>query len=289
MNIRFNTVVNSLTLTGTFDDGLGAANYANNARCQYKISVSGGASRIDANLVNLDSERYWDFLCGLLIKDPYTDPLPNYPSVRPGVNDVTTCRSGQVQWSGTSSSGIIIFTFKSDNGGNRPGFTINYVVTPVDTCVACPAGSVSQAGTAAVIEDCCCDVGYTGPNGGICTACGEGTYTPFLGSGECVFKPLTCGGCRPGLFLSEAACVLCPEHSTTFAYTNATAATDCFCDPGYTSMVRDQSLNQCSSCEIGYFKTASGNETALSSEHQHDGKRLSHTRFVSLKCQIFPL
>lgn len=78
---------------------------------------------------------------------------------------------------------------------------------------------------------------------------------------------LTCRGCGPGRFLSgqnsEAECVRCPEHSTTFAYSNATTATDCFCDPGYTSIVRGHGLDQCSSCEIGYFKTDPGNATCV--------------------------
>jgi hypothetical protein len=86
-------------------------------------------------------------------------------------------------------------------------------------------------------------------------------WLPILG----VEALLTCRGCAPGEFVSlngsQPVCTRCPEHSTTLAYANATAATDCICVPGYTSLVRERSLDQCSSCELGYFKTTPGNET----------------------------
>ena len=46
------------------------------------------------------------------------------------------------------------------------------------------AGSSSTAGSDAS-TDCTCNAGFTGPNGGTCTACGAGTYKAVSGAGSC--------------------------------------------------------------------------------------------------------
>jgi hypothetical protein len=40
-------------------------------------------------------------------------------------------------------------------------------------CLLCPSDSNSPSGTT-TLENCLCNVGYTGPNGGNCSACGAG-------------------------------------------------------------------------------------------------------------------
>ena len=50
------------------------------------------------------------------------------------------------------------------------------------------AGSSSPAGSDAA-SDCACDAGFTGPNGGTCTACPAGTYKAASGAGSCSSCP----------------------------------------------------------------------------------------------------
>ena len=56
------------------------------------------------------------------------------------------------------------------------------------TCVACPTHSASPPGSDAS-GDCTCNAGYTGPNGGTCTACEEGKYKDSSGTGACTACP----------------------------------------------------------------------------------------------------
>lgn len=48
------------------------------------------------------------------------------------------------------------------------------------------------------MTDCLCNVGYTGPDGGLCTACPAGTFKAIDGSGECVL-------CDAGTFQAATA------------------------------------------------------------------------------------
>ncbi len=52
------------------------------------------------------------------------------------------------------------------------------------TCVNCPANSISPANNTS-LEACVCHAGFTGPNGGPCTACVSGTYKTTTGSVAC--------------------------------------------------------------------------------------------------------
>ena len=62
------------------------------------------------------------------------------------------------------------------------------------------------------IEDCECNAGYTGPDGGPCEACVWGTYKEVSGTAECSL-------CSAGKYLpasgqtSGSACRACPIHS----------------------------------------------------------------------------
>jgi hypothetical protein len=52
------------------------------------------------------------------------------------------------------------------------------------TCVNCPANSISPANSTS-LQACVCNAGFTGPNGGPCTACVAGTYKTTTGSVAC--------------------------------------------------------------------------------------------------------
>ena len=69
---------------------------------------------------------------------------------------------------------------------------------------------------------------------------------------------LNCIACPAGFFLhmdgENATCETCFAHSTTFAFTNASKQTDCFCVAGYTN-----SSEECVPCAEHHFKSSSGN------------------------------
>ena len=52
-------------------------------------------------------------------------------------------------------------------------------------CIDCPAYSFSQYASDEA-TDCTCNKGYTGPNGGTCTACSFGTYKDVMGTADCI-------------------------------------------------------------------------------------------------------
>ena len=97
-------------------------------------------------------------------------------------------------------------------------------------CQDCPANSMSAAGSTG-LSDCSCKSGYTGTDGGTCTACVEGTYKMNAGSGAC----LECGsGKYSGAVgaTGESACSTCPANSD--APGGSTSAVSCRCNAGFT-------------------------------------------------------
>jgi hypothetical protein len=122
-------------------------------------------------------------------------------------------------------------------------------------CTSCPADSQSVAGST-VSTSCKCNAGFSGPDGGSCTACGAGKYKDTIGStlctscpagssspagsitqGNCVcmagFKGLNggpCTKCPPGEYSAAgaASCLTCPVNMWSYA-----GAQDCYCNVGY--------------------------------------------------------
>jgi len=109
-------------------------------------------------------------------------------------------------------------------------------------CALCPANSMSMPGSA-LVENCKCDAGYTGPDGGPCTACETGTYKPDTGAAPCQSCPAgtfnskhgghavtSCTRCRKGKYnpdegsASESDCLQCPEG--TYHRTRGVASVD---------------------------------------------------------------
>ena len=97
-----------------------------------------------------------------------------------------------------------------------------------EACVnVCPANSDSPAGSVA-ITDCTCNAGYTGANGGVCTACEAGTFKASSGS---------------------ETCTECPQN----AFSPPASVEDgaCACNKGYTGI-------DCHACQAGKFKHVTG-------------------------------
>tara|TARA_Y100000389_G_scaffold37286_1_gene31606 strand:+ start:22706 stop:31351 length:8646 start_codon:yes stop_codon:yes gene_type:complete len=96
----------------------------------------------------------------------------------------------------------------------------------LEACLACPTGSTTNATGKDELEDCICDLGYTGTGGASCVACAAGEYKASTGS---------------------VACTTCPVGSTSPEA--STASTDCVCEsPAYTG----DPGGPCT-CSPGYF------------------------------------
>ena len=102
------------------------------------------------------------------------------------------------------------------------------------SCLGCPAGSYSNAGSAS------------------CTACAAGTWSSSLAG--------ACTQCAAGTFsaatsqTSAAACAACnPGYSS-----NAGASACTLCAPGYYGVVSSPNFIGCTPCAQGYISTAAG-------------------------------
>ena len=101
-------------------------------------------------------------------------------------------------------------------------------------CRECSSHSITLTTGSTSKQDCHCDVGFTGPNGGPCEECGEDTFKNMTGSG---------------------VCFNCPEHSTTNLTVGLfTEIEACQCKAGYTG----PNGGPCRMCEAGEFKAGVG-------------------------------
>jgi hypothetical protein len=118
------------------------------------------------------------------------------------------------------------------------------------SCVSCPASS-SSAAASTTIENCLCNAGHTGPNGGTCVACAPGKYK--IGAGDAA-----CSDCGAGKYLEtegatqESSCVSCPGSSSSAAA--STAITNCLCNAGHTG----PNGGTCVACATGKYKIGAG-------------------------------
>jgi hypothetical protein len=117
-------------------------------------------------------------------------------------------------------------------------------------CVACPSYTRSAV-SSSLQTDCNCNAGYTGPDGGTCTACSAGKFKPTNGSDACT-------QCAVGKYVGSLGatydqCVLCPRNSTSPA--GSDVISNCICDAGTTGIAHTGS---CLPCEAGKFKAAAG-------------------------------
>ena len=99
------------------------------------------------------------------------------------------------------------------------------------TCLNCTQNSVSPSGSS-LPTHCECNIGYTGPNGGLCEACVPGTFKPSIGS-------LKCTECGVGKYnmaraaRSEDYCTSCPSSSVSASGSIDVSA--CYCNQGFSN------------------------------------------------------
>ena len=140
---------------------------------------------------------------------------------------------------------------------------------PGPSCTLCPTWSSSPQ-TSDNITDCTCNPGYTGPDGGPCTACVAGKYKPASGSEPCTLCDAgksstsvsatssgTCNTCPGRTYDSDdrTQCLACPSDSNSPSLSDE--ITDCRCNVGYTG----PDGGPCAACIAGKYKTQTGSAT----------------------------
>ena len=133
------------------------------------------------------------------------------------------------------------------------------------TCLACPPATSSAAGALSMLE-CHCIPGFTGFDGGPCTACAGGMFKRLQGTGECVTcgagtysgdAASACTACEASKYddrTGRASCeFVCPQHTSSAP--GSTTLADCSCSEGYTGAYPD---TPCVNCAAGTFKSVQG-------------------------------
>jgi hypothetical protein len=119
--------------------------------------------------------------------------------------------------------------------------------TVASTCILCPEGSNSTAGSTA----CPCSAGYTGPNNG-CLKCATHTFKSSIGSAACTActgnlaappaATTPCSVCEQGTYKNTEgtiACMRCPENTTSPNTTaGSTSSSSCVCAAGWQGPLR---------------------------------------------------
>lgn len=121
--------------------------------------------------------------------------------------------------------------------------------TLASACLSCALNSQSPAATADSTS-CQCNAGYSGPNGGACTACYMGRYKSLPG-------PQACTLCANATYSSVTAattystCLTCPGNSSSNM--GSAARSDCHCAFGFSTLRLGQSTSACQQCTTGTF------------------------------------
>ena len=127
-----------------------------------------------------------------------------------------------------------------------------------DVCQACPTNSdAPQASNEQT--DCTCDAGFTGSDGGACTACEGGKYKSQSGNAPCSICPAGkykamagantfCDNCEAGTWKASAGINLACDHCTAGKY-QAASGVNTFCEDCEAGKYGDRDrLTGCTEC-----------------------------------------
>ena len=108
-----------------------------------------------------------------------------------GNNSCVKCDPGKtsLKQAATNCSTCGRDTFSSENGTE---------------CTSCPLNTVSETSSSSV-QSCKCNLAYSGPDGGPCTACLAGKYKAVNGSSACI----KCAGGEYSSAVGQSICVAC--------------------------------------------------------------------------------
>jgi len=167
-----------------------------------------------------------------------------------------TCNAGHTGPNGGPCTACVAGTYKTSAGSHPCSNCVAYTysttigATQEGQCVACPVNTISTSGSDA-LADCLCIPGYTGPDGGTCTACVAGKYKTVSGSAACA----NCGAGKYSTSIGatlEATCLACPINSNSPS--GSASLSICTCNVGFTG----PDGSSCTACVAGKYKTSSG-------------------------------
>ena len=171
---------------------------------------------------------------------------------------------------------------------------------------ACPANSISHAG-ASNITECVCEAGYTGVDGGPCSACDSGQWKSAQGSTDCNLCPANtysnvasidetaclcisgftgddggpCTACSIGKYkssLGSEICLHCQLHSTTLTVASADESA-CVCAAGFEMLD-----GVCQHCAPGHYKQDPGPELCVDKCPLHSSSPQGSTSIANCEC-----
>lgn len=145
----------------------------------------------------------------------------------PNEGPCTVCLDGQ--YKSTTGSGACIACVAGTYS------TASAATTPAD-CVVCPGNSTSPLKSTAATA-CTCNAGYTGANGGPCSACAAGSYKTATGSAACTSCPAVSGAnCASCATSNWCACTGYTGDTCTACVSSSVPAStsldNCVCGPG---------------------------------------------------------
>ena len=167
-----------------------------------------------------------------------------------------TCNAGFTGPDGGVCSSCVAGKYKTNSGSvactdcGVGTYSTTVGASAASTCVSCPVNSNSVSSSSA-ITGCTCNAGYTGPDGGVCSACVAGKYKTSGGSAVC----MNCGAGTYSVAVgatASATCVSCVANSNSGVSSSSSAA--CVCNAGFTG----PDGGVCSGCVAGKYKTSSG-------------------------------
>jgi len=117
-----------------------------------------------------------------------------------------------------------------------------------EDCVVCPDFSHSAA-TSTARSNCTCNAGFSGPDGGACTACAPGSFKAGPGDASCT----PCPADTYQNLSAATVCEACVERSTSLAESGRDDIEDCLCDSGVGRLGARESPS-CVTCVEGEFE-----------------------------------
>ena len=168
----------------------------------------------------------------------------------------TTCNAGFTGPNGGPCTVCVAGKYKTTSGSaactdcGAGSYSTSTAATISATCIQCPSNSISYSASSAA-GDCTCNAGFTGPNGGPCTACVAGKYKTTSGSAACTDCFAASYSTSTGATIATT-CITCP--SSSISYSASSAAGDCTCNAGFTG----PNGGVCSACVAGKYKINTG-------------------------------
>ena len=149
-------------------------------------------------------------------------------------------------------------------------------ITGTSSCIACASNSGSGCSRCTAGTGCACNVGYTGPNGGTCTACVAGTVKPITGTA-------TCAGCVAGTYSATAASTCAACAAGTYSATSASTCTACAAGT-YSATTAATTASTCTACAAGTYSATAASTCTLC--HDFATSPISSTAKAACTCTV---